>query len=200
MWAVSVPSDEKLFHDYLDGRDGAFELLVRRHAAELYQFVLRFTGDAAAAEDVVQESFLQVHTAAASFDLGRKFKPWLFTIAANKARDHLRRRTRRSELPIDAVVDAAGDAGKRFVEMLAADAPAVDESMAVEDKRRAVRAAVEAMPEKLREMLVLAYYHHFPYKDIAEVMGVPLGTVKSRLHAAVLAFRQAYESMIAGPS
>lgn len=200
MWAVSTPSDEKLFRDYLDGRAGAFELLVRRHAAELHQFVLRFTNDAVAAEDVVQETFLQVHTSADSFDLRRKFKPWLFTIAANKARDHLRRRTRRSELPLDAVVDAAEDAGKRFVQMLAADVEPVDEQMAVEDKRRAVRAAVEAMPEKLREMLILAYYHHFPYKDIAEVVDVPLGTVKSRLHAAVVSFRQAYEAVIAQQS
>ena len=193
---MSVPSDEKLFREYLDGRAASFELLVRRHAAELFQFVLRFTNDAMAAEDVVQESFLQVHTSAESFDLRRKFKPWLFTIAANKARDHLRRRTRRSELPIDAVVDAADGAGKRFVELLSADAPPVDEALVVEDKRRAVRAAVEAMPEKLREMLILAYYHHFPYQEIAEVVGVPLGTVKSRLHAAVVAFRGAYEAVI----
>lgn len=196
MGGVSTPNDEKLFRDYLDGRAEAFELLVRRYTNELFQFVLRFTNDSVAAEDVVQETFLQVHTAADSFDLRRKFKPWLFTIAANKARDHLRRRTRRSELPIDAVIHAADDGGKRFIELLSVDADPVDEQLIVEEKRRAVRTAVEAMPEKLREMLILAYYHHFPYKDIADVVGVPLGTVKSRLHAAVVAFRSAYEAVV----
>lgn len=198
MWVVNAPSDEKLFQEYLEGRAGAFELLVRRHTAELYQFVLRFTGDAAAAEDVIQESFVQVHASAERFDLRRKFKPWLFTIAANKARDHLRRRARRTELPLDALVDESADCGKRFAELLAADSAAVDEPLEMEERRRAVRAAVEAMPEKLREILILAYYHHFPYQDIAEVVGVPLGTVKSRLHAAVLAFRAGYEARTTG--
>lgn len=193
MVVVKAPSDEQLLREYLAGKAGSFELLVRRHTNELFQFVVRFTGESLAAEDVVQEAFLQVHLSAASFDPHRRFKPWLFTIAANKARDYLRRRVRRHELPFDATLGNEENAGRRFLDLLSADSPEVDDDLVVEDRRRVVRSAVEALPEKLREVLILAYYHRFPYKDIADIVEVPVGTVKSRLHAAVLAFRKSYE-------
>ena len=91
------PSDEELLRDFLAGDAGAFERIVQRFATELFTFVFRFVGGAAAAEDVVQETFLQVHQSAEGFDKDRRFKPWLFTIAANKARDHLRSRARKRE-------------------------------------------------------------------------------------------------------
>ena len=189
-------TDEKLLQNYLRGNPGSFELLVRRHAQELFQFVLRFTSDSVAAEDVVQESLLQVHTSAATFDPTRRFKPWLFTIAANKARDYLRRRSRRHEVPFDAHLGEEGDAGRRFIHLLANNDAAPDEELLIDEKRRVVRTVLEAMPEKLREVLVLAYYHRFPYKDISEIVDIPLGTVKSRLHAAVVAFGEAYRQAV----
>jgi len=194
---VDSPTDEKLLKDYLQGKPGSFELLVRRHTQELFQFVVRFTGDSVAAEDVVQESLLQVHTSAATFDPSRRFKPWLFTIAANKARDYLRRRSRRHEVPIDAHLGDEKDTGRRFVHLLSNDYSAPDAELLVDEKRRLVRTVLEAMPEKLREVLVLAYYHRFPYKDIGEIVDIPLGTVKSRLHAAVVSFGEAYREAVA---
>lgn len=193
---MDAPTDEKLLQDYLRGKSGSFELLVRRYAQELFQFVLRFTGDSVAAEDVVQESLLQVHTSAATFDPARRFKPWLFTIAANKARDFLRRRSRRHEIPFDAQLDDEGDTGRRFIHLFAGNNAAPDEELLIDEKRRVVRTVLEAMPEKLREVLVLAYYHRFPYKDIGEIVDIPLGTVKSRLHAAVAAFGEAYRQAV----
>ncbi len=194
---MDAPSDEQLLRDYLRGKAGSFELLVRRHTQELFQFVLRFTGDSGAAEDVVQETLLQVHTSARQFDPHRRFKPWLFTIAANKARDFLRRRTRRHELPADAHLDEDADSGRRFVHLLSAEIESPDAALALEEKRRMVRQVLESMPEKLREVLILSYYHRFPYKDIADVVGVPLGTVKSRLHAAVVNFGERYQAAVA---
>jgi len=193
---VDAPTDEKLLREYLRGKPGSFELLVRRHSQELFQFVLRFTGDSVAAEDVVQETLLQVHTSAASFDPARRFKPWLFTIAANKARDYLRRRSRRHEVPFDANVGDESESGRRFVQLFADDSAAPDEELMADEKRRIVKAVLEHMPEKLREMLILAYYHRFPYKDIGEIVDIPLGTVKSRLHAAVVHFGEAYREAV----
>ena len=72
---MNAPTDEQLLHEYLDGQASSFELLVRRHAPELQSFVLRFTGDFVAAEDVVQETFLQVHNSADSFDPTRPRPP-----------------------------------------------------------------------------------------------------------------------------
>jgi len=191
---VQAPTDEQLLKEYLAGQAASFELLVRRHAQELYQFAVRFTGNSVTAEDVVQETFLQVHNSAASFDPSRRFKPWLFTIAANKARDAIRRRTRRRELSFEAQVVPKDEAAKRFVELLSSDADEPEDDLLIEERRRIVRDAVQAMPPKLREVLVLAYYHRLPYRDIAEIVEVPLGTVKSRLHAAVATFRDCYQA------
>lgn len=197
---MDTPTDEKLLREYLEGKPGSFELLVRRHSRELFQFVLRFTGDSLAAEDVVQESFLQVHHSAASFDPARRFKPWLFTIAANKARDSLRRRTRRREVPFDATIGGEeSESGGRFLDLLATeDTEAPIEELQADENRQFVRQIVESMPAHLSEVLILGYYHRFPYKEIAEIVGIPLGTVKSRLHAAVLAFGERYRDATAG--
>lgn len=194
---MDAPTDETLLKEYLAGKTGSFELLVRRYAQELHQFVLRFTGDSTTAEDVVQESFLQVHASADRFDPTRRFKPWLFTIAANKARDYLRKRTRRREVPFDARPSEDDESGSRFVDLLADDEALPDDGLRLDEQRRAVKNVVEAMPENLREVLVLAYYHRFAYKDIADVIGVPLGTVKSRLHSAVAWFGERYRAEVA---
>lgn len=194
---MDAPTDEKLLADYLAGQTGSFELLVRRHAQELHTFVQRFTGDSAAAEDVVQESFLQVHHSADRFDPARHFKPWLFTIAANKARDYLRKRSRRREVPIDAPIGGEDDSARPFVDLLSADQVKPDEDLQMDERRRIVRSVVEEMPANLCEVLILAYFHRFPYKEISEIIGVPLGTVKSRLHAAVVWFGQRYRETAA---
>ena len=193
---MDAPTDETLLQQYLDGDVAGFELLVRRHAQELYQFAMRFTGDSVAAEDVVQESFLQVHNSADSFDPTRRFKPWLFTIGANKARDYLRRVARRHEVPFDAYIGDEKDSGQRFIDLLASDDVLPQENLLSEENRRTVKSIVETMPAKLSEVLILAYYHRFPYKDIAEIIGVPLGTVKSRLHAAVACFGERYREAV----
>ena len=193
---MSAPTDEKLLEEYVAGKTTGFELLVRRHTQELHRFVLRFTGDSVAAEDVVQETFLQVHGSARAFDPSRRFKPWLFTIAANKARDYLRRRSRRREVPFDAQI-SNNDDGQRFLDLLSGDDVLPHEDLLFEEKRRVIRDIIGAMPTKLSEVLILAYYHRFAYKEIAEVAVIPLGTVKSRLHAAIVHFGQRYREAVA---
>src|ERR687896_672992 len=79
-------TDEQLLGDYRAGDKQSFATLVARYQRELFHFLVRFLGDRAAAEDVFQETFLQVHQSAEQFDLSRRFRPWLFTISANKAR------------------------------------------------------------------------------------------------------------------
>lgn len=194
---MNAPTDESLLQDYLDGKAASFELLVRRHAPELYHFIARFTGDSVAAEDLVQEAFLQVHNSAQRFDPTRRFKPWLFTIAANKARDHLRRVGRRREVAFDAHIGNEAEAGQRFIDLLSSDHVLPHEELVLDEKRRLVKGLMEMMPAKFSEVLILAYYHRFAYKNIAEVLGIPLGTVKSRLHAAVVYFGQRYREAVA---
>lgn len=190
---AEIASDEELLVGFLAGDDGAFAVLVERYSQELWEFVGRFVRSLAVAEDIVQETFIQVHQSAGGFDTSRRFRPWLFTIAANKARDHLRGRARKKEIPLSLGARPGDSEDVSYLDFLS-DA-SVAPSAALEDKERreVVRAVVSRMPDHLREVLILGYYNRLAYKEIAEVLSVPLGTVKSRLHAAVSYFATAYK-------
>jgi len=185
---TSRPSDEQLFAEHQAGKPGRFNEIVRRYAPELYRFLVRFTGDPVAAEDILQETFLQVYQSADRFDPDRPLRPWLFTIAANKARDWLRAQKRRPEVSLDAVINEQVDEPVRFVEIFGDNRASPPEQVDAAEQRQRVEQIVQAMSPKLREVLVLGYFHRMPYRQIAEVLRVPVGTVKSRLHAAVRQF------------
>ena len=192
-------SDEQLVELYRRGRTEAFNEVVQRYQRELFHFLVRFLGGRAAAEDVFQETFLQVHISIDSFDTSRRFRPWLFTISANKARDYLRR-SRGGPASLSASIGAAGGAPASedesqvaFVDLMEADLPRPSDEAQRQEIRHLVQKTVAQMPEHLREVLILAYFHRFAYKEVAEMLGIPLGTVKSRLHAAVATFSQIWK-------
>lgn len=187
--------DEQLVDFFRRGQDEAFELLVTRYRHELFHFLVRFVGNRASAEDIFQEAFLQVHQSIASFDVERRFKPWLFTIAANKARDYLRRSSQRQTAALSAKIGDGDDDSPEFLDLMEADLPMPHEHVAREELRERVRNVAMSMPEHLREILLLAYFHKLPYKDIADMLGIPLGTVKSRLHASVGTFAQMWKNL-----
>jgi RNA polymerase sigma-70 factor (ECF subfamily) len=197
MDAVKERRDEELLADHLAGTAGAFDALVARYADELYGFLFRFVGNAAAADDLTQEAFVQVHLAAGAFDPERRFRPWLYTIAANKARDYLRSHGRRTEQSLD----SQGRDGQRPAsQLLEADEPRAGESADAEQTRSRVRELIAQMPEHLRLILMLGYYHQMPYAEIAEILDIPVGTVKSRLHAAVTHFAKLWRSTVPAQS
>lgn len=188
--------DEGLVEAYRAGRTDALEVLIERYRTDLYYFLSRFTGNRHAAEDVFQEAFLQVYNSLDSFDTSRRFKPWLFTIAANKARDLLRKKTRRREAPLSAPISRGGGSsdGPTFVDLMEADIPLPDDAAKLAELQGLVREVVASMPDHLREVLVLAYFQKLAYKEVAEVLSVPLGTVKSRLHASVATFAKLWKA------
>ena len=183
-------SDEQLMAEFCAGDQAAFGRLVQKYERELYNFLLKFLGQSASAEDVFQEAFLQVHISADKFEHGRRFRPWLYTIAANKARDFLRRKSRRSAIQLSSEEDEGGY-GKLW-DNLVRDETTPDAVFAQEQEKELVQAAVARLPDHLREILVLAYFQGFAYKEMAEMLSIPLGTVKSRLHAAVGRFAKEY--------
>ena len=187
-------SDRELLQQHLDGDAGAFAALVRRYRRELYNFLARFTGDASLAEDVFQETFLQLHVSAGTFDMSKRLKPWLFTIAANKARDAMRRSARRQAAPLDAAVRSDQDSHTTYADLMPAEIPQPIETLVNLETRQVVVNIVNEMPENLRVVLVLCYFQSLPYKEIAETLHVPLGTVKSRLHAAVKHFARKWKA------
>ncbi len=181
-------TDEQLLAAYRGGDKASFAELVDRYQRELFHFLVRFLGDRAAAEDVFQETFLQVHQSADQFDPQRRFRPWLFTIAANKARDLMRSQARRPTNPLQAAISPGDEESGQFIDLMQSTAELPGAPMEQQELQQLVHKTVMDMPEHLREILLLSYFHQFPYKQISDILDIPLGTVKSRLHAAVAHF------------
>jgi len=190
-------TDESLLAAYVNGERQAFRELMGRYRDELVHFLTRFLGSRASAEDVFQETFLQVHLSAETFDTTRRLKPWLFTIAANKARDYHRKFGRRVPVSLSASIGSDGE-GQRFVDLMEADLPTPDSPVLDAERSRLVKTVVDSMPAHLREILLLSYFQRMAYNQIAETLEIPLGTVKSRLHSAVAAFARAWNAARAG--
>ena len=188
-------TDEQLLSAYQHGEKAAFATLVSRYQRELFHFLIRFIGDRAAAEDVFQESFLQVHQSAAQFDTTRRFRPWLFTIAANKARDLIRSNARRPTNPLSAAISPGDDDSGEFIDLMQSTQEFPDDPIQRQELQDLVKSTVMSMPENLREILLLSYFHQFPYKQISDILEIPLGTVKSRLHAAVAFFADRWKQL-----
>src|SRR3954468_6234427 len=149
--AMGERTDEQLLEAYRRGDRQSFAKLVERYQRELFHFLVRFLGDRAAAEDIFQEAFLQVHQSADQFDLQRRFRPWLFTIAANKARDLMRSQARRPTNPLQATINANDDESGQFIDLMQSDAPMPSEPMERAELQQLVHKTVMSMPEHLRE-------------------------------------------------
>jgi RNA polymerase sigma-70 factor (ECF subfamily) len=193
-------SDNGLFRRFLDGEQEAFAALVRRYERELYGYLVRFTGDKALADDVFQDTFLQVYQSAGLFDTGRPFRPWLYTVASNKARDALRKIGRHPTAPLDAPVPGADGREGTYADLMPANIPTPDEAFMNLQTRQAVQSMVRELPETLREVLILSYFQELPHKDISDALSIPVGTVKSRLHNAVRLFAEKWKAYAAKES
>ncbi len=187
-------TDEQLFAAFIGGDRSAFASLVERYQRDLFQFLLRFLGDSAAADDVFQEAFIQVYQSAKQFDAGKTFRPWLFTIAANKARDYIRSRKRKQAISLNSTISHGSGDEHEYMDLVQSIESNPSEHLETEELKNRVMSAIQQMPDNLRQILLMAYFHQFPYKEIAENLHLPLGTVKSRLHTAVETFANIWKS------
>lgn len=182
--ARSGPTDEQLFLRFTGAHDpAAFEALVHRYEHELYGYLCRYLHDRHLAADVFQATFFQVHRKADRFEAGRPFRPWLYTVATHQAID-ARRRLRRHRM---ASLDAPDPTREgRPAEPAARPEASGGERLASAESCARLRAAVDRLPEGQREALALVYFKGVKYREAARLLHVPVGTVKSRLHAAVV--------------
>jgi RNA polymerase sigma-70 factor (ECF subfamily) len=188
-------SDEDLLVFFREGRKEAFGVLVRRYERELFGYLRRYLGDATMAEDVFQNTFLQVYVKSGQYEPGRPVRPWLYTIATNQAIDALRRNGRHQALSLDQGREEAGDGDAHsLLEALEGRGPGPADAAEWQERRELIRASVERLPDFLRQVLVLAYYQGLKYREIAEILDIPVGTVKSRLHAALVKLQEVWNS------
>jgi len=187
-------SDAELLKRYREGDEAAFREIVNRYKNSLYAFLRRFVNRQDIVEDVFQETFLQLYTSRDSFDPERPLRPWLFTIAANKAKDALRKIQRQSSMSMGALADAGEVSLDEVVNILTSYEETPDEEISKDETAQRVRAIIADMPEHLRGILILAYFEQFSYKHMAEILSIPIGTVKSRLHTAVVHFMKKWKA------
>lgn len=191
-------SDEQLVEDYRNGDEAALAELMRRYERELLAFLIRLMGNRAAAEDVFQDAFIQIHLSSDAFDVNRRFKPWLFTIAANKGRDYFRKNARHTSMVgLSTPIRGSAESGQttRLVDLLELDTEEESAGLSQAELRDRVRHIIDELPRHMREILLLAYFQRMSYNQMADSLGIPLGTVKSRLHSAVATFGQRWRDL-----
>jgi len=189
-------SDERLMLRYQAGEERAFEVLLGRHRAPVHHFLVRFVGDRARAEDLLQETWLKVVSAAPRWERKARFTTWLYAIARNVAVDEARRAVHRKADSLDGPEDPGG---RPRLEAVADPGAAPDRAAESALLRPRLEAALRALPDEQREVFVLREYAGLPFAEIAQVTGTPENTVKSRMRYALEALRRRLEELGVGP-
>lgn len=177
------------------GQAEAFGELLSRYERPLYAYLRRYLGDGDLAEDVFQNTFLQVYLKSDQYAQGRPFRPWLYTIATHQAIDAMRRANRHPVLSLDSRQGMTEEGEVRsLIDLLEARGMGPLDAALDSERQERVRASVENLPDFLRQVVILIYYQSLKYREVAEILGIPVGTVKSRLHAALVKLQEAWSS------
>ena len=187
------PTDEELLLGYCASGDrDLFAELVRRYERELYSYLRRYLGDAEMAEDAFQAAFLQVHLKCEKFESGRAFRPWLYTIATNQAIDAQRRSRRHRMVSLDRAGHTDGDEVGKLLDLLVSHEAAPTAQLAADERKEWIGRAIGELPQVLRDVIQLVYFQDMKYREAADTLDIPVGTVKSRMHAAVARLSEAW--------
>ena len=179
------PTDNELMEAVRDGRVEKLAVLFERYQSMLYNFFLRLTGNRAASEDLVQEVFIRILKYRAGYLSESRFNVWLFQIARNAHIDHLRRQ--KPALPLD----------EQFVETPGRE-PRPEAVYETDRDAELVRQALDRLPVHKREILVLFRFQNLKLREIADLMGVQVGTVKAQVHRALKDLSRIYLELQGG--
>ena len=171
-------SDEELMAAYVGGETAAFGELFERYAPMLLRIMRRQIRSGEDAQELVQQTFLQLHRARNDFDQGRRLRPWLMTIAYNLKREHFRRKMRRPEAPLE-YEPPASERGGDLVER--------------KDNAQRLRRALQHLPDGQREVIEMHWFDEMSFPDVAEVLGLSVSAVKVRAHRGYKVLRQVLE-------
>jgi RNA polymerase sigma-70 factor (ECF subfamily) len=182
--AMQDDADEDLMVQYQRGEVRAFELLLSRHRRPVYNFIFRFIGDKETAEDLLQEAFLRVIKGADAYKRQAKFTTWLYTIARNLCVDQTRRRKHRKHASLDAPMGTAEDSNT-LLDVLPSSEMGSDRKTVNKELHDTMQRAIASLVDEQREVFLMREFLDMPFKQIAEVVGVPENTVKSRMRYAL---------------
>ncbi|MDO4570010.1 MAG: RNA polymerase sigma factor [Planctomycetia bacterium] len=181
-------TDEEIMEQFCATKEAIFlEELIRRYEHDLYNYLRRYLGDSQLAEDVFQSTFLQIFLKCDQFNTNRRFRPWLYMVATNQAIDIQRRNKRHKHASLEkSILPMEGNLENiSLLDILPGDIAPPEDEMVLEERARRIRECVDRLAEPLRQVIMLIYYEGMKYRDVAQILGIPVGTVKSRLHTAV---------------
>ncbi len=183
MTGTLSPTDEQDMWRVKHGGDpDAFACLVRRWERPIQRLCARMTGDVHRGQDLAQDAFSRVFLRRQEYQPGGKFSTWLWRIAINLCLDDLRKRQRRPEV---ALIRESPEDALPIVETLTDPGPGPDETLAALEQSERVRLALQRLPDHYRSVLIFRHYEGLRCSEIAEVLGIPEGTVKSRMSEAL---------------
>jgi RNA polymerase sigma-70 factor (ECF subfamily) len=182
----AASGDADLVVRALAGREDGFEELVRRYQRPIVAYVYRMVGDYDTALDLAQEVFIKVYNSLGRYRPEFKFSTWIYRIAHNASIDHLRRAgsSRTEEMEV------AGEGGSTFEKPIASKSLTPEQETERGERRAEIEEVVRQLAPAYRELIVLRHSHDLSYDEIAEVTGLPLGTVKNRIFRAREAMRE----------
>ncbi|MCO8120289.1 RNA polymerase sigma factor [Stieleria sp. TO1_6] len=184
--SIDEATDESLLADYLKTGDRLlFNQLIARYQREIYSYLRRYIGSVELAEDAFQGTFLQVHLKCSQFDSSRRFRPWLYAIATNQAIDVQRRNKRHRMVSLDRTPNDTEQRNASWAEKLVGGAPDPLVAASKQENGAWMQRSIKTLGQPLQQVIQLVYYQGLKYREAADVLGIPVGTVKSRLHAAV---------------
>jgi len=181
------PRDQADMKRLIGGHDAALNDLMDRHATAVFHFLFRMVGNEDDAHDLAQETFVRVFRSRQSFRTDQKFSTWLYTIAANLARNHFRWRSRHQTVSLESESNAGQSPPETSVPSAG---PAPDAAVIAAERHRAVRHAIEQLPEDLREAIVLCEWEERSIAEAAEILGATPKAIESRLYRARKALRE----------
>lgn len=202
MTAAEQVSDAELLLRYRGGDTEAFAVLLGRYQTPLYNFVLRSVRNAGVAEDLVQDIFMRVIQHQGEFRRDAKLSTWLYTIARNLCVDHARKARHRRHPSLDQASGSDSD-GSPLGERLSDGAVSVERVAGSTALQTRIALAVEELPEDQREVFLLRQLEGLPFADIAEIVGAPENTVKSRMRYALLRLQETladYQELAEAPA
>src|SRR5665647_571831 len=187
--ALSMTEDCQLVSRALRGDRKAFEMIVRKYEQPLTSYLGRMTGEREAALDFAQEVFLKAYCSLASYRPDFKFSTWLFKIASNHMIDHWRKK----KLPTVSIDQPVDDDEGPLMPQVADPGPSVARKFELAEIREKIERALASIPKALRELFVLRHVNEFSYEEIADIKGLPVGTVKNRVFQAKELLRKKME-------
>ncbi|WP_227395918.1 RNA polymerase sigma factor SigW [Jeotgalibacillus aurantiacus] len=182
---------KKRIQQVLKGDQNAFGEIVELYKDRVYHVCFRMLGNRHEAEDIAQEAFIRAYTNIHTFDIDRKFSTWIFRIATNLCIDRIRKK--KPDYYLDAEV--AGTEGLTMYSQVESDEPLPEDEVESMELQESIQKEISLLPDKYRSVIVLKYIEELSLKEISEILDLPLGTVKTRIHRGREALRKQLRSI-----